>query len=344
MNSIYKSNINKKYKFKNFIEGKSNKFVKTLTFQIANKLDKKYNPLFIYGSTGVGKTHLLNAIGNKIISKNNNIKVVYINSERFVQYMVMALKNNKIENFKKYYRSVNVLLLDDIQFFANKKRSQEEFFHTFNTLLEDKQQIILTSNKHPKALKGLKNKLISRFECGLTMFIKPPDLKTRIKIIIKKTKENNIILSNETAEFIAKYIKTNVREIEGALNRIIAKSNFEKSKITINFVKNVLKDIIFKDNKLITIKKIQKTIAKYYKIKTNDMISKCKIKSITIPRQIAMIVTKKLTNYSLSKIGNSFGKRNHTTVLYACKKIKKLCKENYNLEEDLKKIIKKLSY
>lgn len=339
----HKSNINLKHTFSNFVEGKSNQLAYAVSNQVANNLGWIYNPLFLYGGTGLGKTHLLHAVGNNIITNKLNAKVVYIHSEGFVQNMVKALQNNSIEEFKNYYRSLDALLIDDIQFFANKERSQEEFFHTFNCLIEGNQQIILTSDKYPKEIHGIEERLKSRFGWGLTIGIKPPELKTRVAILIKKAKENKIKLSNEVAFFIAKRLKSNIRELEGALNKVIANSNFTGSLITINFVREALRDLLALQEKLVSIENIQKTVAAYYKIKVTDLLSKRRSRSVTRPRQTAMALAKKLTNYSLPEIGNAFGGRDHTTVLHACRTIEKLQEENYLLKEDFFNLIRTLS-
>ncbi|PPI87655.1 chromosomal replication initiator protein DnaA [Candidatus Pantoea edessiphila] len=342
-NLIYNSNLNKKYSFDNFIEGKSNKLAHKAACQVANCIDIKYNPLFIYGGTGLGKTHLLHAIGNKIINRVLNIKLVYIHSELFVQNMVKAIKNNSIENFKYYYRSADTLLIDDIQFLANKERSQEEFFHTFNVLLESNQQIIITSDRYPKDLNGVEDRLKSRFSCGLTIKIDPPELETRIAILMKKANENNLILPNDVALFIAKHLNSNVRELEGALNRIIANANFIGCVINIDFVREILQDLLYLQEKLITISSIQKKVAEYYKIKLTDILSKNRSRLFTRPRQVAMAITKELTNHSLPEIGNAFGGRDHTTVLHACRKIRQLCKNNYDIKKDFFNLIRILA-
>lgn len=341
--NYYKSKINPHNTFNNFIEGKSNQLAKAASNQVANNLGWSYNPLFLYGNTGLGKTHLLHAVGNYIVKKKINIKIAYIHSEKFVQNMVKALKNNSIEDFKNYYRSLNALLIDDIQFFANKERSQEEFFHTFNTLLEKKQQIILTSDKHPKEIKGIEDRLKSRFGWGLTVAINLPELKTRISILIKKAEENHVKLSREVASFIAKRLKSNIRELEGALNKIIAYSDFTGSTININFVQKALKDLFALQEKLINTEKIQKIVSEYYKINITDLLSKRRSRSVTRPRQIAMLLTKKLTNHSLPEIGNAFGGRDHTTVIHACKKIEQLKEKNHEIKEDFLNLIKILS-
>ncbi|HXK00562.1 MAG TPA: chromosomal replication initiator protein DnaA [Buchnera sp. (in: enterobacteria)] len=339
----YCSNINKKHKFSNFISGISNQLACAATYQVSDKPGMSYNPLFLYGGTGLGKTHLLHAAGNSMIKNQYNAKVVYMHSERFVQDMVKSLKNNTIEDFKIYYRSVDALLIDDIQFFANKERSQEEFFHTFNSLLEGNQQIILTSDRYPKEINGVEDRLKSRFGWGLTIAINPPELETRIAILINKAQENNIHLPDEVAFFIAKRLRSNVRELEGALNRVIANANFTSRTITIDFVREALRDLFRLQEKLITIDKIQKKVAEYYKIKVSDLLSKRRSRSVARPRQIAMAMSKKLTNHSLPEIGNAFGGRDHTTVLHACRKIEQLRENNHDIKEDFSNLIQTLS-
>ncbi|EFG7880127.1 TPA: chromosomal replication initiator protein DnaA, partial [Escherichia coli] len=301
------------------------------------------NPLFLYGGTGLGKTHLLHAVGNGIMARKPNAKVVYMHSERFVQDMVKALQNNAIEEFKRYYRSVDALLIDDIQFFANKERSQEEFFHTFNALLEGNQQIILTSDRYPKEINGVEDRLKSRFGWGLTVAIEPPELETRVAILMKKADENDIRLPGEVAFFIAKRLRSNVRELEGALNRVIANANFTGRAITIDFVREALRDLLALQEKLVTIDNIQKTVAEYYKIKVADLLSKRRSRSVARPRQMAMALAKELTNHSLPEIGDAFGGRDHTTVLHACRKIEQLREESHDIKEDFSNLIRTLS-
>lgn len=339
----YQSGINPKHTFDSFVEGKSNQLAAAAAKQIAENPGKAYNPLFVYGSTGLGKTHLLHAVGNQILENNKLAKVVYMHSERFVQDMVKALQNNKIEEFKLYYRSVDALLIDDIQFFANKERSQEEFFHTFNALLEGNQQIILTSDRYPKEISGVEDRLKSRFGWGLTIAIEPPELETRVAILMKKADESGIKLAEEVAFFIAKRLRSNVRELEGALNRVIANANFTGKAITIDFVKDALKDLLALQEKLVTIDNIQKTVAEYYKIKVSDLLSKRRSRSVARPRQMAMALAKELTNKSLPEIGDGFGGRDHTTVLHACRKIAELREETSDIKEDYSNLIRTLS-
>ncbi len=339
----HKSNINPTYQFDNFVEGKSNQLARAAATQVANNPGGSYNPLFIYGGTGLGKTHLLHAVGNGIVANNGEAKIVYMHSERFVQDMVKALQNNAIEDFKRFYRSVDALLIDDIQFFANKERSQEEFFHTFNALLEGNQQIILTSDRYPKEIDGVEDRLKSRFGWGLTIAIEPPELETRVAILMRKATENRIHLPNEVAFFIAKRLRSNVRELEGALNRVIANANFTGRPITIDFVREALRDLLALQEKLVTVDNIQKTVADYYKIKVADILSKRRSRSVARPRQVAMALAKELTNHSLPELGNAFGGRDHTTVLHACRKIEQLREESHDIKEDYKNLIRTLS-
>ncbi|WOT05253.1 chromosomal replication initiator protein DnaA [Shewanella youngdeokensis] len=343
MTANHRSNINPTYQFDNFVEGKSNQLGKAAALQVAENPGGAYNPLFLYGGTGLGKTHLLHAVGNGIIKNKPDAKVVYMHSERFVQDMVKALQNNAIEEFKRYYRSVDALFIDDIQFFANKDRSQEEFFHTFNALLEGNHQIILTSDKYPKEIDGVEDRLKSRFGWGLTVAIEPPELETRVAILMRKAQESGINLPDEVAFFIAKRLRSNVRELEGALNRVIANANFTGRPITIDFVREALRDLLALQEKLVTIDNIQKTVAEYYKIKMADMLSKRRSRSVARPRQVAMALSKELTNQSLPEIGDAFGGRDHTTVLHACRKIAQLREESHDIKEDYANLIRTLS-
>ncbi|WP_394173056.1 chromosomal replication initiator protein DnaA [Thalassotalea litorea] len=342
--NIQKStNVRDKYTFDNFVEGKSNQLARAAASQVADNPGQAYNPLFIYGGTGLGKTHLLHAVGNGILRNKPNAKIAYMHSERFVQDMVKALQNNEIEKFKQYYRSVDALLIDDIQFFANKERTQEEFFHTFNALLEGNQQIILTSDRYPKEINGVEDRLKSRFGWGLTLAIEPPELETRVAILKRKAEESQINLADEVAFFIAKRLRSNVRELEGALNRVIANANFTGRPITIDFVREALRDLLALQDKLVTIDNIQRTVAEYYKIKVADILSKRRNRSVARPRQIAMALAKELTSHSLPEIGDAFGGRDHTTVLHACRKVKALREESHDIKEDYSNLIRTLS-
>lgn len=338
-----KANVREKYTFDNFVEGKSNQLARAAASQVSENPGTAYNPLFIYGGTGLGKTHLLHAVGNGILLNKPNAKIAYMHSERFVQDMVRALQNNAMEKFKHYYRNVDALLIDDIQFFAGKERTQEEFFHTFNALLEGNQQIILTSDRYPKEIVGVDDRLKSRFGWGLTIAIEPPELETRVAILKRKAQENHINLADEVAFFIAKRLRSNVRELEGALNRVIANANFTGRSITIDFVREALRDLLALQDKLVTIDNIQKTVAEYYKIKVADLLSKRRNRSVARPRQIAMALSKELTNHSLPEIGDAFGGRDHTTVLHACRKIKTLREETHDIKEDYSNLIRTLS-
>lgn len=338
-----RSNLRENYTFDNFVEGKSNQLARAAATQVADNPGTAYNPLFLYGSTGLGKTHLMHAVGNEIRQRNPDAKVVYMHSERFVQDMVKALQTNSIEEWKRHYRSVDALLIDDIQFFSGKERSQEEFFHTFNALLEGNHQVILTSDRYPKEIENVADRLKSRFGWGLTIIIEPPELETRVAILMKKAQESNFVLPNEVAFFIAKRLRSNVRDLEGALNRVIANANFTGRPMTIDFAKDALRDMLALQEKLVTIENIQKTVAEYYKIKLVDMSSKSRSRSVARPRQIAMALSKELTNHSLPEIGAAFGGRDHTTVLHACRKVNDLRENNHDVKEDYSNLVRTLS-
>nr|VFK36724.1 MAG: chromosomal replication initiator protein DnaA [Candidatus Kentron sp. SD]VFK40296.1 MAG: chromosomal replication initiator protein DnaA [Candidatus Kentron sp. SD]VFK78561.1 MAG: chromosomal replication initiator protein DnaA [Candidatus Kentron sp. SD] len=322
------------FTFDGFVEGKSNQLAKAASSQVANNPGEAYNPLLIYGGVGLGKTHLMHAIGHQIIEDNPRKKVVYLHSERFVADMVRGLQHNAISEFKKFYRSIDTLLIDDIQFFAGKDRSQEEFFHTFNALLEDQQQIVLTCDRYPKEVEGLEERLRSRFGWGLTVAIEPPDIETCQAILMKKASLARVTLPQEVAFFIAKWIRSNVRELEGALRRVIASANFTNKPITIPLTKEALKDLLALQIKLVTIENIQKTVAQYYKIRVADLVSKRRTRSVARPRQVAITLAKELTNNSLPEIGDAFGGRDHTTVLHSYRKINELRKNDPSIEED----------
>lgn len=344
LDAVHHSNLNRTFTFESFVEGKSNQLARAASTQVAENPGGAYNPLFIYGGVGLGKTHLMHAVGNVILQKKPNAKVLYLHSERFVADMVRALQTNTINDFKRYYRSVDALLIDDIQFFAGKDRSQEEFFHTFNALLEGQQQMILTSDRYPKEIEGVEERLKSRFGWGLTVAIEPPELETRVAILVSKAETANINLPHEVAFFIAKRIRSNVRELEGVLKRVIANSHFTGKSITLDFVREALKDLLTLQDKLVTIENIQKTVAEYYKMKVVDLSSKRRSRSVARPRQVAMALAKELTNHSLPEIGEAFGGRDHTTVLHACRKIKELLGANSNdVIEDYKNLLRILS-
>lgn len=339
----FQSNINPLFTFDNFVEGKSNQLGRAAAVQVASNAGKAYNPLFIYGGVGLGKTHLMHAIGNAILSHHPNAKILYLHSEKFVADMVKALQHNAMNEFKKLYRTLDALLIDDIQFFAGKDRSQEEFFHTFNALLDAQQQIILTCDRYPKEVEGVAERLKSRFGWGLTVAIEPPELETRVAILMNKAEQAKVDLPHEVAFFIGKRIQSNVRELEGALKRVIANAHFKGEAITVDFAKEALRDLLALQAKLVTIENIQKTVAEYYKIKIADLTTKRRNRSITRPRQLAMSLAKELTNHSLPEIGAAFGGRDHTTVLHAYRKIKELLASNIDLAEDYRNLMRILS-
>ena len=343
-NSFVEHNLNPLFTFDNFVEGKSNQLAKAASMQVAENPGSAYNPLFFYGGVGLGKTHLMHAVGNMMLKHKPDARITYIHSERFVGHMVKALQHNSIDAFKQYYRSLDAILVDDIQFFAGKERSQEEFFHTFNALLEGGSQIILTCDRYPKEVEGLEERLRSRFGWGLPVCIEPPELETRVAILQKKAEEANIDLPSEVAFFIAKRIRSNIRELEGAFRRVMATANFTASPITLDFAKEALRDLIALQERTITIDNIQKTVAEYYKIRTSDLHSNRRSRSITRPRQLAMALSKELTNHSLPEIGAAFGGRDHTTVLHGCRKIAELKESDNKINEDYKNMIRILSH
>jgi chromosomal replication initiator protein len=331
------------YTFDSFVEGKSNQLALAAAQQVAENPGNSYNPLFLYGGVGLGKTHLMHAVGNALKAQNPDAKVVYLHSERFVADMVKALQLNAITDFKRYYRSVDALLIDDIQFFAKKDRSQEEFFHTFNALLEGGQQMILTCDRYPKEIDGLEERLKSRFGWGLTVAVEPPELETRVAILMKKASEVRIDLPPDAAFFIAQRIRSNVRELEGALKRVIASARFVGRPIDVELIKESLKDLLALQDRQVSMDNIQRTAAEYYKIKIADMMSRRRSRSVARPRQMAMALSKELTNHSLPEIGDSFGGRDHTTVLHACRKIKELRETNSDIREDYKNLLRTLT-
>jgi len=341
--SFVEHNLNPLFTFDNFVEGKSNQLAKAASIQVAENPGSAYNPLFFYGGVGLGKTHLMHAVGNMMLQNKPDARITYIHSERFVSHMVKALQHNAIDAFKQHYRSLDAILVDDIQFFAGKERSQEEFFHTFNALLEEGSQIILSCDRYPKEVEGLEERLRSRFGWGLPVCIEPPELETRVAILQKKAEESNIELPNEVAFFIAKRIRSNIRELEGAFRRVLATANFTASPVTLEFAKEALRDLIALQERTITIDNIQKTVAEYYKIRTSDLHSNRRSRSITRPRQLAMALSKELTNHSLPEIGAAFGGRDHTTVLHGCRKIAELRESDNKINEDYKNMIRILS-
>lgn len=339
----HQSFLNEGFTFDTFVEGKSNQLARAASMQVAENPGGAYNPLFLYGGVGLGKTHLMHAIGNDIVRRNPQAKVAYLRSERFVADMVKALQLNAISEFKRYYRSVDALLIDDIQFFARKERSQEEFFHTFNALLEGGQQIIVTCDRFPKEIVDMEERLKSRFGWGLTVMVEPPELETRVAILMKKAEQVNVKLSSEAAFFIAQKIRSNVRELEGALRLVIANAHFTGSEITPQFIRESLKDLLALHEKQVSMDNIQRTVAEYYKIKVADLLSKRRTRVVTRPRQVAMSLSKELTNHSLPEIGEAFGGRDHTTVLHACKKIVELQETDPGIREDYQNFMRLLT-
>jgi chromosomal replication initiator protein len=337
------SRINAEFTFDNFVEGKSNQLAKAAALQVAGNPGKAYNPLFIYGGVGLGKTHLMHAVANRIKERNPDARLAYVHSERFVGDMVKALQHNTINDFKTAYRTQDALMIDDIQFFAGKEKTQEEFFHTFNALLESQQQVILTCDRYPKEVDGLEERLKSRFGWGLTVAIEPPELETCVAILMSKAALSKVELPEEVAFFIAKRIRSNVRELEGALRRVVATSHFTGRAITLEFAKDALRDLLALQERLVTIENIQKTVAEYYKIRIAELLSKRRSRSIARPRQVAMALAKELTNHSLPEIGDAFGGRDHTTVLHACRRIKELRETERRISEDYLNLLRTLA-
>ena len=337
------SNTREEFSFDTFVEGKSNQIAKAASIQVADNPGVAYNPLFIYGGVGLGKTHLMHAVGNLMMQYNPRAKIVYIHSERFVGEMVKALQHNAINEFKRRYRSVDALLIDDIQFFAGKERSQEELFHTFNALIEGRQQMVISCDRYPKEIKGLEERLKSRFGWGLTVAIEPPELETRVAILQKKAEQMDVVLPSEVSFLIAKRIRSNVRELEGALRRVVANSRFMARPITLEFTKEALRDLLNLQDKLVSIENIQKTVAEYFKIRVADILSKKRSRSLARPRQLAMALAKELTNHSLPEIGDAFGGRDHTTVLHACRKVAELRSGDSRIDEDYQNLLRILS-
>ena len=339
----YASYINKEQVFGNFIEGKSNRLARAAAEQVAIKPGGSYNPFLIYSSVGLGKTHLLHAIGNTIRKTFPNMRVRYLHSEQFVSDMVEALRKGRMNKFTRYYRGLDVLLIDDVQFFAGKEQSQEEFFHTFNHLFSSKSQIVMTCDRYPREIDQLEDRLISRFSSGLTQIIEPPELETRAAIVLNKSRQCGIPLSEDVAFFIAQQIRSNIRELEGALRRIQASVSITKQTATVAYVKEILKDLISANNRQITIEDIQNATIEYYNIQMQDLLSPRRSRSVVRPRQMAMFLAKELTNRSLPEIGKAFGKRDHTTVLHACRTVKKLKETDPNIEQAYKSLLRILS-
>jgi chromosomal replication initiator protein len=331
------------YIFDTFVEGKSNHVALAASKQVASNPKGDYNPLFIYGGVGLGKTHLMHAVGNEILKNEPNKRIVYVHSEKFVSDMVKALQLGAMNEFKSFYRNADALLIDDIQFFAGKEQSQEEFFHTFNALLDRNNQMILTCDKYPKEIDGLEERLKSRLGWGLPVIIDPPELETRAAVLLQKASSMGVSLPNDCAIYIAQRIRSNIRELEGALKRVVANAKFTNQHIDLALVKDALKDLFVISAKMVSIENIQKTVAEYYNIKLSDLLSKRRSRSITRPRQLAMALTKELTRHSLPEIGEAFNGRDHTTVLHACKKIAELRKESPSHEEDYRNLTRALT-
>jgi len=337
------SRLNGDFTFDRFVEGKSNQLARAAAFQVGQNPGTSYNPLFIYGGVGLGKTHLMQAIGNAMRERDANARISYVHSERFVGDMVKGLQHNTISDFKRAYRSLDALLIDDIQFFAGKERSQEEFFHTFNALLEGQRQIVLTCDRYPKEVRGLEERLKSRFGWGLTVAIEPPELETSVAILMSKAATESVELPEEVAFFIAKRIRSNIRELEGALRRVMATSRFTDRPITLEFAKEALRDLLALQDRLVSIGNIQKTVAEYFKIRVADLLSKRRSRSIARPRQIAMALAKELTNHSLPEIGDAFGGRDHTTVLHGCRRVAALRETDKRVDEDYLNLLRTLT-
>ena len=337
------SRLSPGFTFDSFVEGKSNQLARAAASQVGENPGKSYNPLFIYGGVGLGKTHLMHAVGNAMLERNPGARVAYVHSERFVGDMVKGLQHNTIAEFKRSYRSLDALLIDDIQFFAGKERSQEEFFHTFNALLEGQRQIVLTCDRYPKEVTGLEERLKSRFGWGLTVAIEPPELETSVAILMSKAAGENVVLPEEVAFFIAKRIRSNVRELEGALRRVIATSRFTGRDINLDFAKEALRDLLALQDRLVSIENIQKTVADYYKIRVGDLLSKKRSRSIARPRQVAMALAKELTNHSLPEIGDAFGGRDHTTVLHGCRRVDSLRETDKRIDDDYLNLLRTLT-
>ena len=337
------SHLNPAFTFDAFVEGKSNQLAKAAASQVGENPGKSYNPLFIYGGVGLGKTHLMQAVGNAMLQENPKARVAYVHSERFVGDMVRGLQHNTISEFKRSYRSLDALLIDDIQFFAGKERSQEEFFHTFNALLEGQRQIVLTCDRYPKEVNGLEERLKSRFGWGLTVAIEPPELETSVAILMSNAPAEAIVLPEEVAFFIAQRIRSNVRALEGALRRVIGNSRFTDRPIDLGFAKEALRDVLAMQARLVSIENIQKTVAEYFKIRVADLLSKRRSRSIARPRQVAMALSKELTNHSLPEIGDAFGGRDHTTVLHGCRRIQSLRESDKRIDDDYMNLLRTLT-
>ncbi|GLQ88454.1 chromosomal replication initiator protein DnaA [Dyella flagellata] len=336
-------NLDPHYTFETFVEGKSNQLGKAAAMQVAQNPGRAYNPLLLYGGTGLGKTHLMHAAGNLMREHNPNFKVLYLRSEQFVGSMIEALRTKSMDEFKRRFRSVDALLIDDIQFFAGKDTTQEEFFHTFNALFESKQQIILTCDRYPKEVDKLEPRLKSRLGWGLSVAIEPPDFETRAAILLAKAHDKGVKVSEDVAMLLAKRIRSNVRDLEGALNTLAARANFYGRPITTDFAEETLRDLLATHAQAVTVPNIQKIVAEYFGVRLQDLLSKRRVRSLARPRQIAMALSKELTEHSLPEIGEAFGGRDHTTVLHACRTIRKLCETDTRMRQDWEQLIRTLT-
>ena len=326
--------INAAFTFASFIGGKANQLARAAAFQVGQNPGQAYNPLFVYGATGLGKTHLVQAIGNELLEHNPKANIRYIHAEKFVTDVVQAYQHKAFDAFKRSYHTLDLLLIDDIQFFGGKSRTQEEFFYAFNALIENGKQVVITSDRFPKEIANIDDRLISRFGWGLTVSVEPPELEMRVAILIKKAESEGIPLDEEVAFFIAKHIRSNVRELEGGLKRVLAYTRFNNVPISVSAAKEALKDLLAVLNRQISIDNIQKTVADYYKIKVSEMYSKKRVRSLARPRQVAMALAKELTPMSLPEIGEAFGGRDHTTVLHACRKVRELVEADQVIARD----------
>ncbi|MDE1941966.1 MAG: chromosomal replication initiator protein DnaA [Betaproteobacteria bacterium] len=332
--SLEKHRLNPNFTFSTFIGGKANQLARAAALQVAENPGAAYNPLFVYGGVGLGKTHLIQAIGNQILERQPLAKVRYVHAEKYVSDVVRAYQHKSFDSFKRYYHSLDLLMIDDIQFFGGKARTQEEFFFAFNALVESHRQVIITCDSFPKEIAGMEERLISRFGWGLTVAIEPPELEMRVAILINKARLEGLSLDEDVAFFIAKHIRSNVRELEGALKRVQAYSRFKGDAITLQSTREALKDLLALQHRQISIENIQKTVADYYKIKVGDMFSKKRTRALARPRQMAMALAKDITNLSLPDIGDAFGGRDHTTVLHACRKMQELCETDNTIQRD----------
>lgn len=340
----FQTNLDPHYTFDNFVEGRSNQLARLAAFQAAQKPgDRTHNPLLLYGGTGLGKTHLMFAAGNLMRANNPGMRVLYLRSEQFFSAMMRALQDKAMDQFKRQFHSVDALLIDDIQFFAGKDRTQEEFFHTFNALFDTKQQIILTCDRYPKEVENLEPRLKSRLAWGLSVAVEPPDFETRAAIVLSKAAERGVALPEEVAYLIAKRMRSNVRDLEGALNTLAARANFTGRAITPEFAQETLRDLMRAQQQAISIPNIQKAVGDYYQLRQADLLSKRRTRSLARPRQVAMALSKELTEHSLPEIGDAFGGRDHTTVLHACRTIRDLMEADGKLREDWDKLIRKLT-